>query len=196
MLSKILAAIGIGLLILASHFYIQAAQYERLNLQPLSMPVSLLPGTIKAPEFGTDFDYWDYEIALDWDAHAGAVRTGPMLIDISWQLFDGTNIAAKGNSQNPENGGPSEEPGILYERRIGSFRAQKGHQYRLVLQNNRDASDHNGTHPRIVVQIPTPYWDDHAMGVGFLKLYADCSGIIGLIALIGAFVRNRRQRRG
>ena len=189
-----MAAFGVALLIAAACFYIRAIQYEALNLRPLSLPVSLAPGTIRTPEFRTDFEYWDYEIAVDWDAKASVQRTRPMLIDMSWQLFEGANIAAEGKSE--DNSNLLEEPGILYERRIGSFRAQKGHQYTLILHVNRDASDQNSTHPRIVVQVPKLYWEDHAMGVGFQKLIAGVSGIIGMIALIGAFVRNRRERRG
>lgn len=196
-LSKIFAAPGLALLILliaAPYFYIRAVQYERLNLQPLSLPVSLVPGTIRTPEFKTDFEYWNYEIAVDWDAKTGTLWTSPMLMDVSWQLFEGANIAAEGNSQQ-DGGGVDAEPGILYERRIGSFRAQKGHRYSLVLHVNGVASDQNSTHPRIVVQVPKGYWEDHAMGVGFQKLYAGVSAIFGLAALIGAYALWKRRQR-
>src|SRR5262249_16820460 len=94
-----------------------------------------------------------------------------------------------------DGGGVDKEPSmLLYERRIGSFRAQKGHRYSLVLCLNGDASDQSSSHPRIVVQVPRMYWEDHAMGVGFQKLYASWSGIIGLIALIGAYALWKRQQ--
>jgi hypothetical protein len=192
-LVKIFTPFGVALLIAASYFYIRAVQYGRLNLQPLSLPVSLAPRAIRTPEFKTDFEYWDYEIAVDWDAKRGTLWTNPMLIDVSWQLFEGANIAAEGNSRQV-GGGVVEESGF-YERRIGSFRAQKGHQYSLVLHVNHGGTDQNGTHPRIVVQIPKLYWEGHAMGVGFQKLFAGVSAIFGLAALIGAYALWKSRQR-
>ena len=191
-LSKVFAALGVALLAAASYFYIRAVQYERLNLQALSLPVSLAPGALRTPEFKPDFEYWDYEIAVAWDAKTGTLWTTPMFINVSWQLVEGTNIAAEGNSQQ-DRGGVVEGPGI-YERRLGSFRAQKGHQYSLVLYISRGGSDQNNTHPRIVVQVPSSYWEAYAAGVAFQKLYAGVSAIVALAALIGAYALWKKRQ--
>ena len=197
MLSKAITALslvfGVALLVVATYFYIRATREQALSLQSLSLPVSLVPGIVKTPGFRTDFDS-NYEIAVDWDAKVRTPRTGPMIIDISWELSEGAKIAAEGNSQEQENGGVSEEPGILYERRIGSFKAQKGHSYTLILHVKRDAPDQNIVHPRVVVQIPKFLWEDHAMVVGFAKLIADVSVVVGLAAVIGAYAFWKRRR--
>ena len=185
--------LGVAFLLAASYFYTRAVQYENLNLKPLSVPVSLVPGTIRTPEFKTDFEYRNYEIAVDWDAKIGAPWTSPVLMDVSWQLFEGANIAAEGNSRQ-DGGSLDVEPGMLYERGIGSFKAQKGHRYSLVLRINGNASDQSTTHPRIVVQVPRLYWEGLAMGVGFQKLYAGVCAIVVLAALIGAYALWKKRQ--
>jgi hypothetical protein len=87
------------------------------------------------------------------------------------------------------------EPRVRFERTIGTFRAQKGHRYTLVLNVNRDASELNSANPKVVVQISRGYWEDHAMGVGFGKLFAGISGLIGMTILAGTFAFLRAQRR-
>jgi hypothetical protein len=208
MLLKIIEWLGVAFVIAAACFYIQAIRDEALNLQPLSLPVSLAPGTTRTPEIEADFAHWSYEVAVDFeskfDRHQMECMLGgeanpdvckgiPSLIDISWELFEGERVAAEGNSGNTS--GMLTESGALYERPIGSFKAQKGHRYRLVLQVKRDASELNIADPRIMVQIPRLYWEDHAMGVGLGKLLAVILGLIGMTILAGTFNFRRLKRR-
>jgi len=198
---KAIALLGLAFLIAAGYFYVRSVRDDGLNLQPLALSVSLTPGTIRAPEFETDIDYWNYEIAIDFETKLGIHQmecliggeTNPdrcsgisNLIDISWELYEGERFVLDGNSGNPS--GMFSETGVLYERTIGTFRAQKGHHYALVLHVKRDASELNSANPKILVQIPRSYWEDHAMGVGFGKLLAEILGLIGLAILIGVFV--------
>ena len=208
MLVKFIAWAGMAFLIAAAFFYIQSIRDERLNLQPLSLPVSLVPGTIRTPEFTADIDYWDYEIAIDFDTKVSRQRMDclldgeanpdrcndiPNLIDISWELFEGDRTAFEGNSGTAS--GMMEEPGVRYERTIGTFKAQKGHRYTLVLHVKRDASELNSANPKIVVQILRGFWEDHAMGVGFGKLFAGILGLLGIAILAGTFTFHRFKKR-
>jgi len=208
MLLKIIEWLGVTFLIAAACFYIQAIRDEALNLQPLSLPVSLAPGTIRAPEFKTDIEYWDYGIVIDFETKVDRQRMDcfvggeanpdqcggiPNLIDISWELFEGERVAFQGNSGSTP--GMIWEPRVRYERTIGTFRAQKGHRYTLVLHVNRDASELNSANPKVVVQILRGYWEDHAMGIGFGKLFAVILGLIGMTILTGTFNFRRLKRR-
>jgi hypothetical protein len=208
MLLKILEWLGVAFLVAAACFYIQTIRDEALNLQPLSLPVSLVPGTIRTPEFKTDIEYWDYEIAIDFETNVDRLRMDcfvggeansdrcssiPNLIDISWELFEGERVAFQGNSRSTP--GMMREPRVRYERIVGTFRAQKGHQYKLVLHVNRDASQLNSANPKVVVQILRGYWEDHAMRVGFGKLFAVILGLIGMTILAGTFNFRRLKRR-
>jgi hypothetical protein len=208
MLVKFIAGIGVAFLIAAAFFYIQSIRDERLNLQPLSLPVSLISGTIRTPEFTADIDHWDYEIATDFDTKVDRQRMGclvggeanrdrcnsvPNLIDISWELFEGERIAFEGSSGDTP--GMMEEPGVRYERTIGTFKAQKGHHYTLVLHVKRDASELDSAHPRIVVQILRGYWEDHAVGVALGKLFASISALVGITILGCTFAYFTFKRR-
>ncbi len=64
----------------------------------------------------------------------------------------------------------------------------------IVLHVNRDASELNIAHPKIMVQIPRGYWEDHLMGIGFGKLFAGISGVIGTTILVSAFAISRLTR--
>jgi len=204
---KAIALLGLVFLIAAGYFYVQSVRDNGLNLQPLALSVSLSPGIIRAPEFETDIDYWNYEIAMGFEPKLGMHQMEcliggetnpdgcsgiPNLIDISWELYEGERFVLDGNSRNPS--GMFSETGVLCERTVGTFRAQKGHHYALVLHVKRDASGLNYANPKILVQIPRRYWEDHAMGVGFGKLLAEILGLIGLAILIGVFVFSRLWR--
>jgi hypothetical protein len=179
---KAIALLGLAFLIAAGHFYIQAIRDAALN-------------------------YWNYEIAIDFETKLGmhqmecliGAETNPdrcsripNLIDISWELYEGERVVFEGDSS--DSSGMLTVPALLYERRIGTFRAQKGHHYALVLHVKRDASELNSANPKILVQIPRGYWEDHAMGVGFGKLLAGILGLIGMAILIGAFAFLRPTR--
>ncbi len=205
---KAIALLGVAFLIAAGYFCIEVIREEALNLQPMALPVSLVAGTIRMPEIETDIDYWNYEIAIDFETKVGMHQMDcliggetnpdrcngiPNLIDISWELLEGERVAFEGDSGSTP--GMIEVPAILYERTIGTFRAQRGHRYTLVLHIKRDASELNSANPKIVVQVLRGYWGDHAMGVGFGKLLAAISGLIGITILVGVFVFPRLRRR-
>jgi len=204
---KAIALLGVGFLIAAGYFYLDAIRDEALNLQPVALPVSLIPGTIKTPEFKADVDSWDYEIVLNLgtnvdrrrmdcflrdEANLDRCKGIPNLIDISWELFEGGKVALQGNSRTTA--GMALVSTDLYEQKIGTFRARRGHDYVIVLHVNRDASELNIAHPKIMVQIPRGYWEDHLMGIGFGKLFAGISGVIGTTILVSAFAISRLTR--
>jgi hypothetical protein len=204
---KAITWLGVAFLVAAACSYIQAIREEDLNAQPVALPVSLAPGTIKLPEFRTDIDYWEYEIALDFEnkldwqrmdcliggeANQGRCKGIANLIDISWELFEGEKVASEGNSANTP--GMLWEPTVLYERTIGIFKAEKGHHYTLVLHVTHDASELSIANPKIVVQIRRGYWDDRAVGIGIQKLFAGALGLIGMMILVGALAIPKLKR--
>jgi hypothetical protein len=208
MLTKFIVWVGVAFLIVAASLYFESVRDERLHPQPLSLPVSLTSGLIRTPEFTADIDSWVYDIAIDFDTKVDQPRLDCLLggeagldrcdgasnlIDISWELFDGGRIVADGNSGSTS--GIMVEPGVRYERTIGTFKAQKGHHYTLVLHVNRDASELNSANPNIVVQISRGFWEDRVIGIALGKLFAGISGLLGLTILAGSFAVRRFKRR-
>src|SRR2546426_10575909 len=91
--------IGAAFLAGSALMYVRAAAWERHhNPQPLILPISLAPGTIKTPEIKIDLDR-SYDIVIDFDGRRLRGDDG-MNIDIAWQLWDGATTVALGNSLN------------------------------------------------------------------------------------------------
>jgi len=192
MLSKIIAAFGMLLLLAAAYVCIQAIR-AGANMQLLSLPVSLAQGTITTPQFKTEFDLPNYEILATWDEKVGGKNLDPMLVDVSWELFEGTKIAEGSSADTTGLRAPSR---IRWEEPIGSFAGRKGHRYRLALHVNRDASELNVAHPRIIVQVPQSRWEDFALGTGVLLLITGALGTVGIALLAVAFAISKSKTPG
>ncbi len=203
--------IGIALLAVSVQQYADAVISERsVNFEPLVLPVSLVPGTIRIPAMSDDLS-GEYEIVVVFNRHSlrdlkmncslGIVETPvaiqcgaiPNLIDISWQLFDGEKMVSEGNSQ--------ETPWVAWsdpmERMIGRFKAEKGLHYRLVLQVKRDASQLNIDNPKIVIHAPYGHQEDFGIGTFVQKAEAAILAIIGtaiLVALLAIQLRSRARK--
>jgi hypothetical protein len=200
--------IGIALLAVGVRQYANAVISERsVNFEPLVLPVSLIPGTIRAPEMSRDLS-GEYEIVIALKRHSmtdlkmncslglDTVRnqcTGiPNLIDISWELFNGENMVYAGNSQEtPWEASWSDTT----ERMIGRFKAEKGLQYTLVLQVKRDASQLNIENPKIVVHAPYGHQEDYTIGTFVQKAEAGILAIIGTAILAVLLVIQLRSRK-
>ncbi len=201
-MSRITAVIGLFFLAAAGYFAVRAHRAQSVDLQPLRLPVSLAVGTIQTPPIRADFNK-DYEISIEVplqhdpdpqrtkcllgaEINSNRCPSIPSLLDFSWNVLEGEHIVAHGDSATYL--GATWEPGIMIERIIGNFHAKKGSWYVLALQVRRDASQLNSTGPEIVVQLPHGYWEDNAMGVGFLKIRASMLGLIGIF-ILGIFFR-------
>jgi hypothetical protein len=204
-LKMITLLISITLLTLAAWLYVdvEVSQYKH-DPQPLVLPVSLAPGTIRTPEIKTDLDR-TYDIVLDLEGPTirgqqlnPALRPGPStgspgvndatfvpnLIDISWELFDDDRLISHGNSVQ---GGWATWANTL-EGTIGRFEGHRGRSYSLVLEIKRDASQLNVDHPKIIVQIPRGLWEDYGAGIFIRKLEAGVAATIGTVILCVFFV--------
>jgi hypothetical protein len=60
--------------------------------QPLVLPISLAPGTIKTPEIKIDLNR-DYDIVIDFEG--SRLRDERINIDIVWQLSDGGTMVTQ-----------------------------------------------------------------------------------------------------
>ncbi len=201
--------IGAAFLILAAWLYVRAVIREHTHdSQPLILPVSLAPGTIKTTEIKANLNY-DYDIVLDLegliiqgqkiipssglrpDTHSASsgAQWVPNLIDISWELFEGGNLVSAGNSVTNEWTSYSD----ALEGTIGKFKGREGGRYSLVLHVNKDASMLNVDNPTIKVQIPRGLWEDYGVGISIQKGGAGILAIIGA-AILGATFFNRRRR--
>jgi hypothetical protein len=201
--------VGTSLLIEAGRIYRRPIVWERThNLQPLVLPISLTPGTIRTPEVTTDLDR-DYDIVVDFQGLSiqskkdrcllgvdttipNACEDFPSVIDISWKLFEGEKLVSEGESE--KNPGASWSDTV--ERSIGKFEGHEGHRYTLVLEVKKDASSLNTAHPRIKVQVPRGLWEDYGAGIFLEKLEAKILAIIGTFVLIGTFLGCRFKAKG
>jgi hypothetical protein len=193
--------VGTSLLLAAGRIYRRAVVWERIHtLQPLVLPISLNPGTIRTPEVTTDLDR-DYDIVIDFQglsiqskkdrcllgadtAIPNRCEDFPSVIDISWKLFEGDKLVSEGESE--------KNPGAVWsdtvERNIGKFEGHEGHRYTLLLIVKKDASSLNTANPRIKVQVPRGLWEDYGAGIFLEKLEAKILAIIGTLLLIGVFL--------
>lgn len=153
--------IGAAFLAGSALMYARAVAWERNhNPQPLVLPMSLAPGTIKTPEIKIDLN-WDYDIVIDFEENP--LRDERIDVDIAWQLWDGTTTAAQGSSVNK----PWQDWGGTVERTLGRFKGKAGHRYTLTLQVNPETSPLNHASPILKVQIPRGLWEDLGQDFSF-----------------------------
>jgi hypothetical protein len=178
--------IGVAFLVGSALMYARADAWERShNPEPLILPISLAPGTIKTPEIKIDLNR-DYEIVIDFEGNR--LRADGMNIDVAWQLWDGVTMVAQGSSVNK----PWQRWAGTVERSLGTFAGEAGHRYTLNLQVNPETSQLNYANPVLKVQIPRGLWEDYTAGPSLQKLASGVLGLIGLLILGGAFLlRNR-----
>lgn len=175
--------IGAAFLAGSALMYVRAAAWGRdHNPQPLILPISLAPGTIKTPEIKIDLDR-SYDIVIDFDGRRLRGDDG-MNIDIGWQLWDGATTVALGNSLNK----PWQDWAGTVERTLGSFRGKAGRRYTLTLQVNPETSPLNHARPILKVQIPRGLWEDYGAGLFIRRLASYAVGLIGLLVIGGSFL--------
>jgi hypothetical protein len=162
--------------------YARAVAWERdHNPQPLVLPISLAPGTIKTPEIKIDLNR-DYDIVIDFEENP--LRDERINIDIAWQLWDGTTTAAQGSSVNK----PWQDWWGTVERTLGRFKGKAGHRYTLTLQVNPETSSLNHAGPILKVQIPRGLWEDYGAELFIRRLASYAVGVIGLLIVGGSFL--------
>lgn len=200
--------LGVGCIVAGVWMYVQSIVHENVhNWEPLTLPVSLDQRTIRTPEIHTDRD-GKYDVVLDLDQKfdmrrmeclLGLGSTNPQycgqvpnLIDISWKLLEGEKSTADGDSKDDPS---SLVWGSTVQRQIGSFMAQQGHRYTLVLDIKRDASELNIANPRIKVEVDRGISKDYAAGTAIEKVEALVLGLVGAIIIIIIFLTTLIKRR-
>lgn len=204
-LTRVTQYFGAALIIAGTWVYGHSEFREsHTNWTPVTLPLSLVPGTIRTPEFVTDRDDV-YEIRLEFDNAPGAEKIGcyplapkaiteaceqaPPLLDVSWQLFEGDKRVSAGNSP---------RGGIVYGApiwlTIGDFKGRKKHRYVLVLFIKRDASELVQTHPRVVVGISRWRYEGIGLRVAVEQAEGIALGLLGILLLpIPWFVRRLKR---
>lgn len=195
--------LGAVFLILAASLFAVAVVDERSrNFEPLSLPITMISGTIKTQELGNDLS-GDYYISINlerkFEYHRmecllGGVETNqtrptwcagiPDLIDISWTLYEGTNVVYQGNSERY----PSVAWSNTVNRQIGKFAAHRGSRYVLVLDVKRDASELNIADPKLVVMASLAESESQRIAIGVEKFVAIVLALIGGTIVLGRFL--------
>lgn len=159
-------------------------KYRRIEWMPASIPISLVPGTVRSPEFRATRDepYW-VEVAVQ----EGTVT--PSAVDLHWSISEGGRIVASGDSSDSA-GGNSQE------RLLGQFHPSDGGPYVLEATVRRDGAALNVAHPRLNVVLDLFEADGLAMSEGFGRLESRVIAAVGAliltICLIIQIVRRRR----
>jgi len=181
--------IGAAILTGSAFMYARAVAWERdHNPQPLVLPISLAPGTIKTPGIKIDLNR-DYDIVIDFEG--SRLREEPMNIDIAWQLSDGGAMVAQGTSVNK----PWQDWAGTVERTLGTFIGEAGHRYTLTLQVNPETSPLNHARPILKVQIPRGLWEDYGAGLFIRRLESYAVGLVGLLVVGGSFLSRSWAKR-
>jgi hypothetical protein len=180
--------IGAAFLAGSALMYARALAWERdHNPQPLILPISLAPGTIKTPGIKIDLNR-DYDIVIDFEG--SRLRGDGMSVDIAWQIWDGAMMVARGSSVNR----PWQEWAGTIERTLGTFTGKAGHRYTLTLQVNPETSPLNHASPILKVQIPRGLWEDYGAGLFIRRLASYAVGIIGLLVVGGSFLSRSQAK--
>jgi hypothetical protein len=144
------------------------------NPQPLTLPISLVPGTVETPQIKIDSTA-DYDIVIELDG-----PHQPTNFDIAWQILD-SGVVARGTSE----GGSLDNWAGIVERTIGKFRGQAGHSYSLILQIGPNQSRLEAANPVLKVQIPRGLWEDYGAGPATRKWESVALGALGFLILGG-----------
>jgi hypothetical protein len=191
----------------ALHYWRVARAETDFRWEPLSLPTSLSTGSIRTPEFVTDTA--PYDIQLDFkdgpgaeniDCYPSAPRSlveacgkAPPLVDVSWQLFKGSERVETGTSTNGT---------TVYEgtngtdhKILGRFQGEKGYTYTLVFTTNRDAPGLRKLQPKLVVSIPIGLKEDYAMGFAFRQLEGCLTALLGLAILFVPWIAGKLKSR-
>lgn len=162
------------------------------NWQPLLHPISLSAGYLGPFRFQADLDS-EYNLDVEVERKIASDRLDcmlgikgvvypahchglPSLIDISWRISDSGKVVAEGNSANYKGGMYS----VTISRRIGGFRASKGHSYSLDLLVNKDADSLNVANPKISVEVAPLEYKGYALIAQFVMMGAALFALIGI----------------
>lgn len=178
--------------------------YRRIDWMPLSIPISLVQGTIRSPEFRATRGepYW-VEVALQEGSiereemscllgtthrFEGRCKATPSVVDLHWSISEGGHIVASGDSSD-QVGGNSQE------RLLGEFHPNDGGPYVLELTVRRDGTALNVAHPQLGVVLDLFERDGLAMGEWFGQLGSFIvAGVGALILAICLIIKIKRRR--
>lgn len=193
------------LIAIAPYAYVQY-RFRSHDWFPLKAPVKLVEGEdIASPEFKTDLT-GSYAVGLDFapinvdleECLAGdslfknsckSVGSGLVL---DWSVVrrhlpqDVTVVDHE--TYKPQSFGGA---GVI-ETVLGSFDAQKGEQYKILLHVRKIAPELNSASPRINVEAQRIYWEKWIIFAQASLLFAVLPGISGLLVLLLGIIKQRK----
>ncbi|WP_421936739.1 hypothetical protein [Phenylobacterium sp.] len=169
----------------------------------VSFPIDLRPGVTSSPVFRAAYNE-PYGVGLevervmpfettncllgardltgpDYERPAYCGDT-PSPVDLEWVLYEGAQTVERGRAES----GQAAAYGPTITRNLGTARLRPGHDYRIEVRSNRDASALAPARPRITLEVHPMVWKDEwvlrslgvlaALGVG---VFGACMMIVG-----------------
>ncbi len=184
---------------LSASIYIWAGM---MNAVPLDIPVSLLVGHIRTPDFRPSVNItYDIDIAFDSGIPLDKLNcligmnlqsvqpctNQPSVLNVNWMLMrDGQNIASGSSTE-------TVMAGYSYNktaRHIGNFRAEHGRKYSLELDVLQDGAQLGRANPRLQV---VPFLNSYE-GRLLLAGLTFCLGILGVVVGIAMILISRIRK--
>ena len=181
------------MLALAGLIFFSRPEPEDLSIwTPVSQPIVLAKGRVEIPPFIAARDRkFELFIASEQRIDDRRLRCllgyfprpcpdTPEVLVVDWQIFHTGKVEASGSSKDYR----SFFSDSSLARQIGSFTAQKGQQYTIVLDVRKDAPELASTNPKLLVQTYPNAWLDSVAGK---SIYRTAAAILSaLLALAGA----------
>jgi hypothetical protein len=181
-------AVGVSVIVigLIPELYIQNRLHSH-DWSPLDAPVTLRKGDVQTSEFSTDLD-GTYIVSLAFDPNLvgdqlfkTACETVGSGLDLDWSVVghsSGNDLALIQNRDyKPHAFGGS---GAV-QTELGSFEAQRGGRYKVLLKLRQDSSELNTASPRVRVDAARIYWETWVI-YGQMALW-----LAGIVGLLGVF---------
>jgi hypothetical protein len=152
--------------VLSASFQLSAQRCEVCTKNGINMPISLVAGTVRTPEFAVQKKYYNIEIDAKWLLPTDELRcrmgfaASPSdnhckwdsLLETKWRVLDGDRVVAEGFDSGRNTHFEADSRSLT--RNIGTFRGEANHRYVVELTFMKDASVLNVTQPRLTVEPP------------------------------------------
>jgi hypothetical protein len=198
-------AVGSALILIATVpiAYVQF-RIRSHNWVPLTAPVRLVAGEdVTTPEFKADLD-GSYAVSLDFAPTNSPLEeclVGDRLfkddckslgsgLDLDWSVlrlaFPEDVAVVDKEAYRPGGFGGA---GVV-ETVLGSFDAQKGEHYKILLRVRKIAPELNAASPKVSVEAHRIYWEKWMIFAQASLLFAIVQGVSGLLILIWAILKS------
>jgi hypothetical protein len=178
--------IGVLCAALAPLVYVLFLKYSH-NWEPLRVPILLVPGEYRSPEFTTDLtgryianfvadrmaDRRREQCLMGVTASVLNCDRTSGLVEFDWQVVSaGSTVQGGAYSPLSVSGG---------KVTFAAFEATRGRRQNIVLRIKRDGRELNAAHPTLVVQAGPEYWEALPVYYGYSLLWAMIVGGLGIL---------------